>query len=113
MATCMAGGLLYQYIKNKKERLRLKLRTTKKIVSCILSVLLLAFALVLPVSANEISDSVTDENTKSYLVYEVKAYGGITQSKQDISEDIDFFKDNTSATWTVTFKTTASSLRRI
>ncbi len=113
MATCMAGGLLYQYIKNKKERLRLKLRTTKKIVSCILSVLLLAFALVLPVSANEISDSVTDENTKSYLVNEEKTFDGTTSSKLDISEDIDFFKDNTSATWTVTFKTTANSFQSL
>lgn len=113
MATCMAGGLLYQYIKNKKERLRLKPRTTKKIVSCILSVLLLASALVLPVSANEISDSVTDENTKSYLVNEEKTFDGTTSSKLDISEDIDFFKDNTSATWTVTFKTTANSFQSL
>lgn len=113
MTTCMAGGLLYQYIKNKKERLRLKLRTTKKIVSCILSVLLLASALVLPVSANEISDSVTDENTKSYLVNEEKTFDGTTSSKLDISEDIDFFKDNTSATWTVTFKTTANRFQSL
>lgn len=113
MATCMAGGLLYQYIKNKKERLRLKLRTTKKIVSCILSVLLLASALVLPVSANEISDSVTEENTKSYLVNEEKTFDGTTASRLDISEDIDFFKDNTSATWTVTFKTTANSFQSL
>lgn len=106
MATCMAGGLLYQYIKNKKERLRLKLRTTKKIVSCILSVLLLASALVLPVSANEISDSVTDENTKSYLVNSEKTFDGTSANKLDITSDLDFLKDNGSATWTMTFKTT-------
>ena len=106
MATCMAGGLLYQYIKNKKERLRLKLRTTKKIVSCILSVLLLASALVLPVSANEISDSVTEENTKSYLVNEEKTFDGTSANKLDITSDLDFLKDNGSATWTMTFKTT-------
>lgn len=91
----------------------MKLRTTKKIVSCILSVLLLASALVLPVSANEISDSVTDENTKSYLVNEEKTFDGTTASRLDISEDIDFFKDNTSATWTVTFKTTANSFQSL
>lgn len=106
MATCMAEGLLYQYIKNKKERLRLKLRTTKKIVSCILSVLLLASALVLPVSANEISDSVTDENTKSYLVNSEKTFDGTSANKLDITSDLDFLKDNGSATWTMTFKTT-------
>lgn len=106
MATCVAGGLLYQYIKNKKERLRLKLRTTKKIVSCILSVLLLASALVLPVSANEISDSVTDENTKSYLVNSEKTFDGTSANKLDITSDLDFLKDNGSATWTMTFKTT-------
>ena len=106
MATCMAGWLLYQYIKNKKERLRLKLRTTKKIVSCILSVLLLASALVLPVSANEISDSVTDENTKSYLVNSEKTFDGTSANKLDITSDLDFLKDNGSATWTMTFKTT-------
>lgn len=91
----------------------MKLRTTKKIVSCILSVLLLASALVLPVSANEISDSVTEENTKSYLVNEEKTFDGTTASRLDISEDIDFFKDNTSATWTVTFKTTANSFQSL
>ncbi len=91
----------------------MKLRTTKKIVSCILSVLLLASTLILPVSANEISDSVTEENTKSYLVNEEKTFDGTTASRLDISEDIDFFKDNTSATWTVTFKTTANSFQSL
>lgn len=108
MATCVAEGLLYQYIKIKKERLRLKLRTTKKIVSCILSVLLLASALVLPVSANEISDSVTDENTKSYLVNEEKTFDGNKANGLDITEDLDFFTGNTSGTWTMSFKTTSS-----
>lgn len=84
----------------------MKLRTTKKIVSCILSVLLLASALVLPVSANEISDSVTDENTKSYLVNEEKTFDGTSANKLDITSDLDFLKDNGSATWTMTFKTT-------
>lgn len=109
MATCVAEGLLYQYIKIKKERLRLKLRTTKKIVSCILSVLLLASALVLPVSANEISDSATDENTKSYLVNEEKTFDGNKANGLDITEDLDFFTDNTSGTWTLSFKTTSTS----
>ena len=84
----------------------MKLRTTKKIVSCILSVLLLASALVLPVSANEISDSVTDENTKSYLVNSEKTFDGTSANKLDITSDLDFLKDNGSATWTMTFKTT-------
>lgn len=102
----MAVRLLYQYIFFKKERLRLKLRTTKKIVSCILSVLLLASALILPASANEISDSVTDENTKSYLVDSEKTFDGTSANKLDITSDLDFLKDNGSATWTMTFKTT-------
>lgn len=114
MATCMAGGLLYQYIKNKKERLRLKLRTTKKIVSCILSVLLLASALVLPVSANEISDSVTDENTKSYLVGEGQSFNGTVANRYDLpAEDMGFFDGNGSATWTATFNTTSTNLQAI
>lgn len=87
----------------------MKLRTTKKIVSCILSVLLLASALVLPVSANEISDSVTDENTKSYLVNEEKTFDGNKANGLDITEDLDFFTDNTSGTWTLSFKTTSTS----
>lgn len=86
----------------------MKLRTTKKIVSCILSVLLLASALVLPVSANEISDSVTDENTKSYLVNEEKTFDGNKANGLDITEDLDFFTGNTSGTWTMSFKTTSS-----
>ena len=84
----------------------MKLRTTKKIVSCILSVLLLASTLILPVSANEISDSVTEENTKSYLVNEEKTFDGTSANKLDITSDLDFLKDNGSATWTMTFKTT-------
>lgn len=84
----------------------MKLRTTKKIVSCILSVLLLASALVLPVSANEISDSVTDENTKSYLVNEEKTFDGNKANGLDITEDLDFFTGNSSGTWTMSFKTT-------
>lgn len=87
----------------------MKLRTTKKIVSCILSVLLLASALVLPVSANEISDSVTEENTKSYLVNEEKTFDGNKANGLDITEDLDFFTDNTSGTWTLSFKTTSTS----
>lgn len=104
----MAVWLLYQYILLKKERLRLKLRTTKKIVSCILSVLLLASALILPASANEISDSVTEENTKSYLVNSEKTFDGNKANGLDITEDLDFFTGNTSGTWTMSFKTTAT-----
>lgn len=87
----------------------MKLRTTKKIVSCILSVLLLASALVLPVSANEISDSVTDENTKSYLVDSEKTFDGNKANGLDITEDLDFFTGNSSGTWTMSFKTTSSN----
>lgn len=104
----MAVWLLYQYILLKKERLRLKSRTTKKIVSCILSVLLLASALILPASANEISDSVTEENTKSYLVNSEKTFDGNKANGLDITEDLDFFTGNTSGTWTMSFKTTAT-----
>lgn len=86
----------------------MKLRTTKKIVSCILSVLLLASALVLPASANEISDSVTDENTKSYLVNEEKTFDGNKANGLDITEDLDFFTGSSSGTWTMSFKTTSS-----
>lgn len=87
----------------------MKLRTTKRIVSCILSVLLLASTLILPVSANEISDSVTEENTKSYLVNEEKTFDGNKANGLDITEDLDFFTDNTSGTWTLSFKTTSTS----
>lgn len=86
----------------------MKLRTTKKIVSCILSVLLLASALILPASANEISDSVTAENTKSYLVDSEKTFDGNKANGLDITEDLSFFTGNTSGTWTMSFKTTST-----
>lgn len=104
----MAERLLYQYIFFIKERLRLKLRTTKKIVSCILSVLLLASTFLVSANANEISDAVTDENTKSYLVNEEKTFDGNKANGLDITEDLDFFTGNSSGTWTMSFKTTSS-----
>ncbi len=84
----------------------MKRKTIKRIVSCILSVLLLASTFMVSANANEISDAVTEENTKSYLVGEEKTFDGNKANGLDITGDLDFFTGNSSGTWTMSFKTT-------
>lgn len=83
--------------------------TVKKIVSCILTVALLATTFLIPASAAVNSDAITEENTKSYLVDEEKTFDGNIASGLDITEDLDFFTGNTSGTWTMSFKTTSTA----
>lgn len=88
--------------------------TIRKIVSCILTVALLATTFLIPANAAVNTDAITEENTKSYLVGDGQSFNGTVANRYDLpAEDMEFFDGNGSATWTATFNTTSTNLQAI